>query len=294
MFTRALITTLFILFSFAHLTLAGTRDPNTSDDKYLDFGKQFPSVLRFRALAEITDKKTGKKRLTFQFGSAVVIKSHWVLTAAHLTKNAEAHAIVKDNGDVYELTKIITPKEYDEDKIGFYDLSLCYSPKDFQLEFYTPLYKTQDEVGKPMTIAGYGLTGTFHTGCNIVDGKKRAGHNKVEGSDRAVLICTPTAGRARMPLEYMIAPGDSGGGMFIGNELAGINSFLMADDKHPDGTYGDESAFTRVSLYADWVESQIENYELAMAARATTGGDVRFEVSDVALNIQDESVLVLP
>jgi hypothetical protein len=69
----------------------------------------------------------------------------------------------------------------------------------------------------------------------------------------------------------MIAQGDSGGGLFIGNKLAGINSFLMASDKQPDGTYGDESAFTRVSLYADWVESEIEKYELALQARATTG-----------------------
>ena len=71
----------------------------------------------------------------------------------------------------------------------------------------------------------------------------------------------------------MISPGDSGGGMYIGNKLAGINSFLMAIDKVPDGTYGDDSAFTRVSLYVDWIESQIAQHELALQARATTGAE---------------------
>ena len=69
----------------------------------------------------------------------------------------------------------------------------------------------------------------------------------------------------------MLAPGDSGGGLFIGDRLAGINSFLMASDKNPNGSYTDESAFTRVSLYTNWIESQIEQHELAVRAKSTTG-----------------------
>ena len=47
----------------------------------------------------------------------------------------------------------------------------------------------------------------------------------------------------------------------------------MAEDKKPDGTYGDEAGYTRISLYANWVKSQIESYELAQQARATLGTD---------------------
>jgi hypothetical protein len=277
MFIRALLTTLLILLP-AHTSLAGTRDPNTPDSKYVEFGQQFPSVVRYRALGEVTDKDTGKTRPALQYGSAVIIRPHWVLTAAHVVEGAMVHAVLRDNDDVYILNDVIVPKEFTGNNIGFYDLALCYSPKDFALDFYPALYKKPDELGKPITIAGYGLTGTFHTGCTLSDGKKRAGHNAVEGTERGVLVCKPNAGPNRFPLEYMIAPGDSGGGMFIGNELAGINSFLMASDKNPDGTYGDESAFTRVSLYANWVESQIEKYELALAARATTSRNLNFEV----------------
>jgi hypothetical protein len=269
MFIRALLTTLLFFLPTVDPILAGTRDPNTPDSKYVEFGQQFPSVVRYRALGEVTDKDTGKTRPAFQYGSAVIIRPHWVLTAAHVVEGASAHAVLRDNDDVYILNDVIVPKEFTGDNIGFYDLALCYSPKDFKLDFYPALYKKTDELGKAITIAGYGLTGTFHTGCTLSDGKKRAGHNAVEGTERGVLVCTPNRGAGRFPLEYMIAPGDSGGGMFIGNELAGINSFLMASDKKPDGTYGDESAFTRVSLYANWVESEIAKYEQALQARAT-------------------------
>ncbi len=62
--------------------------------------------------------------------------------------------------------------------------------------------------------------------------------------------------------------------MFIGNKLAGINSFLMAVDKKPDGTYGDESAFTRVSLYSDWIESEIAKHMLKIHGKSTLASDV--------------------
>lgn len=286
MFIRALFTTLLFCLSAVSPLHAGTRDPNTPDSKYQEFGKQFPSVVRYRALSEVLDKETGKTKPAIQYGSAVIIRPHWVLTAAHVVEGAEVHAVIKDNDDVYLLNAVLVPKEFNSDEIGFYDLALCYSPKDFGLDFYTPLYRKQDELGKPMTIAGYGLTGTFHTGCTLSDNKKRAGHNAVEGVERGVLVCKPNRGAGRFPLEYMISPGDSGGGMFIGNELAGINSFLMAVDKKPDGTYGDESAFTRVSLYVDWVESQIEKYELALQARATTGSDLDFVVTPLTLDTE--------
>lgn len=286
MFIRALFTTLLVLLSSAESSYAGTRDPNTADSKYLEFGKQFPSVVRFRAITEVTDSKTGDKRPTPQYGSAVVIKPNWVLTAAHLVTDADQHTVLRDDGTEYPLPTVLIPKEYTGDNIGYYDLALCYSPKDFKLDFYTPLYRKYDEMGKAITIAGYGITGTFRTGCVLADGKKRAGHNKIDGAERAVLICTPSTGLARLPLEYMISPGDSGGGMFIGNELAGINSFLMAIDKKPDGTYGDESAFTRISLYANWIESQIEKYELALQGRATTSEDLDFAISPLVLDTE--------
>lgn len=293
MFIRAVVLALLLLLLFPATVCSGTRDPNTPDEKYVEFAKQFPFVVRVRGLTEVIDSKTGEPRKSPQTGSGVVIKPHWILTAAHVVSNVTEPRVQTDSGAIYPLTKIIIPKEFLEDKIGYYDLALCYSPTAFDLSFYPGLHTDHDEFGKAVTIAGYGLTGTFHTGCILADEKKRAGHNVVEGEEMAILTCKPTAGSKRMPLEYMISPGDSGGGMFIGNKLAGINSYLSATDKKPDGTYGDESAFTRVSLYADWVESQIEKYELALAAQATTAGELNFAVTPIVLNIP-EPQLILP
>jgi secreted trypsin-like serine protease len=51
----------------------------------------------------------------------------------------------------------------------------------------------------------------------------------------------------------MIAPGDSGGPLFIGRELAGINSFTMADRGPLNSREGEETGHTRVSLYLEWI-----------------------------------------
>jgi hypothetical protein len=191
-----------------------------------------------------------------------------------VVKDTTEPAILREGRDKpFPLQTVIAHKDFQDDNFGFYDLALGYSPEDFKAEFYPELYRDSDELGKAITFSGYGLHGTFHTGCTSSDGHRRAGHNKIDGQERGVLVCSPTSGVGRFPLEFMIAPGDSGGGMFIGNKLAGINSFLMAKDKKPDGTYGDESGFTRISLYVNWVESQIKQYELALAAQATTGSD---------------------
>lgn len=269
MFIRSVLISLFFLLSALSPVFAGTRDPNTPDEKYVEFGKQFPMVQRFRAMIWVKNPKTGDQVLTFQYGSAVIIKPHWALTAAHMTEGALHHAVIVD-GKVHTLPYVVWPDEYEEERVGFADIALCYSPDPFDLKFYPPLHRKADEMNQAVTFAGYGLTGTFNTGATFSDDKKRAGHNNISGEFSAVLTCKPDR-VGRFPLEFMIAPGDSGGGMFIGNNLAGINSFLLADDKKPDGTYTDESAFTRVSMYADWVDEQIAAYELKMQGRSTLG-----------------------
>lgn len=267
--TAFLAILLFLLNT--NIALPGTRDPETPDEKYLEFGKAFPAVVRFKANIKCKDPKCTVKEHA-QYGSAVIIRPHWIMTAAHVVLDTtEPEAIF--SGESFPLPRVIPHKEFADNKFGYHDVALAYSPKAFKLDFYSPLYTASDEVGKAITISGYGMQGTFHTGCQHSDGLRRAGHNKIDSSSQSFLVCTPSRS-GKFPLEFMIAPGDSGGGMFIGNKLAGINSFLMATDKKPDGTYGDESAFTRVSLYADWVESEISGYELALQGRATTASEI--------------------
>ena len=259
----------FVLALADATTLAGTRDPETPDEKYVEFGKKFPFVRKIRAVERAPKDP---KAVHVFYGSAVMIKPHWVLTAAHVLLDVGQPTILGDELDPveYPLVHTISHPQFDDGKNGYYDIALCYSEKDLGLDFYPALYTDHDELGKDATVAGFGFHGTFNTGMVEQDGKRRAGSNKISSLERSVLVCDPSMYQ-KTAMEFLITPGDSGGGLFIGNKLAGIHSFLMAADGKPNGTYTDESAHTRVSLYADWVESQIEQYERAQRARATEG-----------------------
>jgi hypothetical protein len=54
-------------------------------------------------------------------------------------------------------------------------------------------------------------------------------------------------------LEFLIASGDSGGGLFIDGKLAGINSCIMAVNGSPKSDYRTESGHTRISINLDWI-----------------------------------------
>ena len=248
---------LFLLL-INNISLAGTIDPATPDEEYVEFGKKFNFVVKIRSEFKIDEEKYNSS------ASAVLINSHWALTAAHVVNGTEKSEIIIGNCEDKTCKHYpwirITHENYNEKIHGKYDIALCYSEKDFESDFYPGLYKKDDELGKIATISGFGMKGTFTTGAQNNDNKRRAGSNKISGSERNVIVCDPSI-TGKTALEFMITPGDSGGGLFIGNELAGINSFLMATDGKPNGTYTDECAFTRISLYIDWIEDNIKEYE---------------------------------
>ncbi|MEN0111923.1 MAG: trypsin-like serine protease [Planctomycetota bacterium] len=151
------------------------------------------------------------------------------------------------------------------------------------------LYGGNDELGRVATTVGFGATGVGSTGFEENSaGVKRAGQNvidvvgtaKTPGSraiafnvdnDRVLGVDFDEPGNRRagllgsddpLDLEYLIAPGDSGGGLFIDvdgeTQLAGVTSFgqsLDADGVNSD--YGDFGGFTRVSSFVDWIHDTI-------------------------------------
>lgn len=269
------------LMVLSGLALAGTRDPDTPDEKYVEFGQKFPFVVRLRAMQTCTNPECPLDEHEFP-SSAVLIHEHWVLTAAHVLNGAWDPVIILDDKREFPLTHFVVHKDFDEGDYGHHDIAIGYSPKGFGQEFYPALYKERDEITKVITFSGFGLTGNFNTGCEEQTSEsiiRRAGQNKIDTTSPFALFCNPSTGGGKLPLEFMVAPGDSGGGMFIGNKLAGINSHLVNTDhkseRAPTGIYGDESAFTRVSSYADWVESQIQRHELQVLGRLTTGSEVK-------------------
>lgn len=232
-----------LLLLIGRIVFGGTIDPNTPDAKYVEYGTKFISVVKLCCF-------DGKG---LSCGSAVIIDPHWILTAAHVVENCDTWTITMDNKQ-YKVLKMISYPEYESEKFGYHDIALGYVEDELKLEYYPPLYSKDDEIGKLCSMAGWGFTGTFNTGIKTSDGKRRGGSNFIDGTERNVLICSPSKRHNKFTeLEFLIGSGDSGGGLFIDGKLAGIHSSVLATDKKPDSTYTDESCHTRISLYHKWV-----------------------------------------
>jgi hypothetical protein len=169
------------------------------------------------------------------------------------------------------------------------------------------LYGGSDEIGRAAVLVGYGATGHGSTG--YVDGfdaapTKRAGLNRIE----AVRVDEPSieflvadfdsglpANNALEVFGYESdlgfgvdevgpAAGDSGGPLFIGSAIAGVNAYTarlpIADvNGQTDSSWGEGNFFTRVSDYRDFI-------------RTATGGTVVFVPEPSTLLLLFAGVLV--
>jgi hypothetical protein len=227
------------------LAIGGTIDPRTQDSKHLEYGMQFDCVAKIACV----EKKTGSNA----WASCVIISEHWIVTAAHVVADAEAWTVYVA-GEKYPLDEVIVHEGFASG--GRNDIAIGHSERKFSMSFFPGLYGQEDEAGRVVSICGYGIFGTFDTGHVVSDGKKRAGSNMIDHADpRGLLVCSVGSG-VRTELEFLITPGDSGGGLFIGNELAGINSIVMAVGRSPTSRWGEESGHTRISAYKEWIRER--------------------------------------
>jgi hypothetical protein len=238
-----------ILLILSINSYAGTIDPNTPDQKYIDYGSKFPYI------GLLIGKKEDDSHYS---GSVVAYKKNIIVTAAHLFyKNKESAVIF--NTKLFPIKKIVVYKDYDYNKFGKHDIALCLVSGDIGLEWYPEIYDNNDENGKLCSLSGFGSSGTFLSGVNEHGGKKRAGSNFIDDSNEYLLFCSPSISHNKTELEFLIAPGDSGGGLFIGNKLAGIHSGIIEDKINKGKSkYGASSVHTRISVYKNWIEEITE------------------------------------
>lgn len=250
--TLALILkTIFLSCSLTLFAHCGTTDPYTPDSDYINYAKEFKFV--YRVCGTYNDGG-------LYCASCVAINKHWFVTAAHVVENSKM--CVVHRGDVDEafiVKKIICHDNFDTKKFGIGDIALLQVEEDIGLDFYPGLYDKDDEKDKLCSIAGYGMYGTFLTGLKHSDDNMRAGSNYIDETEKDLLICSPTAGKSKTKLEFIICSGDSGGGLFIGNDLAGINSCVVTSDDKPDSSYGDIGCHTRISKYVEWIKQTIKD-----------------------------------
>lgn len=256
--------------------LAVTIRADRSDSQYVSLGASsiYASVGRF-------DGRMGNSGF---IASGTLIAPDWVLTAAHVVDKATSLNF-SIGGATYTGSSWTAYSGWNGDLMAGYDIGLVHLNSSVNVK-PASLYTGTSELRQTATFVGYGMTGTGITGATKLDGKKRAGQNVIDGAQNARLLLSdfdnPNSRRDNyfgsatpLNLEGLIAPGDSGGGVFIttkaGTFLAGVNSFGAAWDGKVNSDYGDLCGYTRVSAFNSWIASVI-------------GGSTSSSMSNVAMN----------
>jgi hypothetical protein len=222
-------------------------------------------------------------------GSAVLIAPDWLLTAAH-NLIAASSATFTIGGSSYTSSQLfLNPSWQSGNPLSAYDVGLVHLSAPILGITPATLYTDSLELGLTGTYVGFGLTGTGLTGYRTLDNKKRAFQNVIDGDfgNPSVLLGSDFdnphnpadssfGDSTPLTLEGAVAPGDSGGGVFItlGSQtyLAGVISFVAATDGSANADYGDVSGFGRVSGLYPWISATVPepstNVLLAVGALA--------------------------
>lgn len=239
---------LVIFYLFCSIGFSGTIDPETKDEQYISYGKNFVHIGQLAGY---------DNNHVFWTGSGIAIDHHIILTAAHLVHDTKT-CNIKINNKTIKLNSWIIHDNFDFKKLGINDIAIGLLSESVELSNYPTLYTKRDELNKDCSIAGFGSTGSFITGPVVFDDKLRAGSNVIDNHDRGCLVCSPSAAHKKTKLEFLIAPGDSGGGLFIDNQLAGINSAVYRTKINGklQNEYFSESLHTRISDHIDWINNK--------------------------------------
>jgi hypothetical protein len=250
MLFKIMLNFCFFLVCSQIVSYAGTIDPNIPQNKYTEYAKSFSCVGKLCG-----SYKDGSKFCA----SAVAISDNVILTAAHVVENAKECYIHINNKQIL-IEKFIVNKDFKFNDVGIGDIAIGLCKTKIDLDSYPELY-TEDPIGKLCSISGFGITGTFLTGAVKSDNKQRAGLNFTEELYKNTIVCdiSKPGEKNYTELEFLIASGDSGGGLFIDGKLAGINSFVSTTDGNPNSSYRDESHHTNISIYIEWIKLNLSN-----------------------------------
>jgi len=261
---------------------AGVRRDDVADSEFLN--------LAASALYESVGKFTYSVGASSYIASGVLISPEWVLTAGHVTGGndflgggiSNLTFSLNSGGSVlsFAAAEWMTHPGWSATSgnlFAGYDLGLVRLSQSVTAVQAAALYLQESLQIQPGTIVGYGSTGVGSTGFQSgTAGTKRAGQNMIDAQgdgltisssilfadfDRPGFAGESVLGSASpLALEYLSAPGDSGGGLFITQNsqtfLVGITSFGWGySDSVANSDYGDLAGFTSTTANAQWISS---------------------------------------
>lgn len=266
----------FLMVALSVPAFAGVIRHDLPDSQY----KNFANDSRFSGVGLIAYDTPGTC-------SGTVIHKNWVMTAAHCLEDAQSMSfyLPSDTGwRFYEASNWVAHENYaGAGLLAGWDIGLIHFDSDFDVA-PAQLYSGDSELFSPMIGVGFGMTGTGLSGQVSMDYTRRAGTNSIDDlwssqGDGGQIMWSDfdhptdpsfnymnypqfTFDDLATPLEIMLAPGDSGGGIFVeenGNTyIAGVFSF--SGDSSGDGlrgSYGDSFGSTRVSSFTNWINNKI-------------------------------------
>lgn len=219
--------------------------------------------------------------------TGVLISDHHVVTAAHVVDGLVLTRFTI-GGHTFRATEVTLHPSWlsPMDLAGLpgvrVDLAVLTFAEDIAARTGitpVPLYRGAAELGEIATLVGFGRGGDGLTGPRLPSGTRRAAENRIDivtalglGFDfddpAGPIACTGACNHwdpVALPLEGMIAPGDSGGALFVDGHLAGIASATWAS------AYGQWASYARVSFSADWIDAAVEGANWLPAETAGPG-----------------------